>query len=162
MRKAFSLIEVLVAVALAGAIAFFTISFIDAASLSKESIKTELKAHLNLITSIVLRCKDLSNSMPTQTGATPANATLLSTLECNTSPTYNIDGGQGAFVPVALRGFSAYTATQSGDAFFITTTTPVTSRNYEVLQDLNTSYSSNQYLLTNDTTTATLNFYISR
>lgn len=162
MRKAFSLIEVLVAVALAGAIAFFTISYIDAASLSKESIKTELKAQFNLITSIVLRCKELSNSMPTQTNETLANATALNTLQCNTSPAYAIDGGQGAFIPVVPKGFTPYIATQSGNTFFITTTAKVDSRNYEVLQDLNTSYSTNQYVLTDDTTTATLNFYISR
>lgn len=162
MRKAFSLIELLITIALAGVMAMFTINFIDTTSLSKESIKTELQSHLNIITSAVFQCKELSNVMPIQSDGSPASSTLLNTLECNTSTVYQLDGGKGVFIPPALNGFTDYTATQSGTEFYITTTATINSRNDDVLQDLNSSYSANQYVLTYDATTAFLNFYISR
>ncbi len=162
MRKAFSLIELLITVALAGAMAIFSFNFIDSTTLSKESIKTELQSHLNLISSAIFQCKELSNSMPIQSDASLANNTLLNTLDCNTSVPYKLDGGKGTFIPPPLNNFTAYTATQNGSEFYITTTTTINSRNDDVLKDLNSTYSAQQYVLTYDTSTAYLNFYISR
>lgn len=162
MKKAFSLIELLVVITLLGVMAALSFSYLNISTLSKQNIKTEFSSHINIITATILQCKDLSGSMPTQVGEVPANATLLKTLICNTSPTYALDGGHGSFIPPPLSNFTPYTATQTGDIFYFTTTTPLDSPNYEVLNELKNSYSTNQYELTNDGTTATLNFYLSR
>ncbi len=142
--------------------AILSFSYLNVTTLSKQNIKTEFQSHLNIITATILQCKDLSNSMPTQAGEVAANGTLLNTLTCNTSPAYQLDGGHGSFIPPPLLNFTAYKATQVGEIFYFTTTTPLASASYEVLQDLQSSYSANQYELTNNGTTATLNFYLSR
>jgi len=162
MRKAFSLIELLITVALAGAMAIFISSFIDIDTLNKDNLKSQFQSNLNLISSAILQCKEFSLTMPIQTDGTLANDTLLSTLDCNTSTSYPLDGGRGAFIPPPLKDFTAYTATQTGSEFYITTSAPLNTRAYEVMLDLNTSYSTQQYVLTDDSTTATLNFYFSR
>lgn len=142
--------------------AILSFSYLNVSTLSKQNIKTEFASHLNSITATILQCKDLSGYMPTQAGEVLASNTLLNTLTCNTSSTYALDGGHGSFIPPPLPNFTAYTATQTGEIFYFTTTTPLNSPNYEVLDELKNSYSSNQYELTNDGTTATLNFYLSR
>lgn len=162
MKKAFSLVELLVVITLIGVMAALSFSYLNIFTLSKQNIKTEFTSHLNIITATILQCKDLSGSMPTQAAEAAANGTPLNTLTCNTSPTYALDGGHGSFIPKPILNFSAYTATQAGNIFYFTTTTPLSSLNYEVLQELQNSYSTNQYELTNDGTTATLNFYLSR
>ncbi len=162
MRKAFSLIELLITIALAGAMAIFSFSYIDSTTLSKDTIKTQLQSHLNLITSAIFQCKELSNSMPVQSNGSLANNTLLNTLECNTSTPYRLDGGKGTFIPPPLNNFTEYRATHNGSEFYISTTTTINSRNDDVLKDLNSTYSPQQYVLTYDTSTASLNFYISR
>lgn len=162
MRKAFSLIELLITVALAGAMAIFTVSYYNTTQISKDNIKTQLQSHFNLLSAAILQCKELSDSMPIDTNGTLADNTLLSNLECNTSTPYSLDGGKGYFMPVTIDGFTPYKATQNGSEFYIRTTAEINSRNDEVLQDLNTSYSPNQYQLTYDASTAYLNFYISR
>lgn len=162
MKKAFSLLELIVAIALAGVIALLSTNFINFSTISKINIKSELQSHFNIISATILQCKELSNLMPLQTDGSPANDTLLNTLECNTTTPYTLDGGRGSFIPKALSGFTEYKATQNGNNFYFSTTTALDSNNYEVLQELNSSYSSNQYELTNDATTAYLNFYISR
>lgn len=162
MKKAFSLIELLIVITLLGVMAILSFSYLNISTLSKQNIKTEFASHLNIITATILQCKDLSGSMPTAAGEVPANGTLLNTVVCNTSPSYALDGGHGSFIPPPLLNFSAYKATQVGEIFYFTTTTPLNSPNYEVLDELKNSYSTNQYELTNDGTTATLNFYLSR
>ncbi len=162
MRKAFSLIELLITIALAGAMAIFSFSYIDSTTLSKDTITTQLQSHLNLITSAIFQCKELSNSMPIQSDGSLANNTLLNTLDCNTSTPYQLDGGKGTFIPPPLNNFTDYRATQNGSEFYISTTTTINSRNDDVLKDLNSTYSAQQYVLTYDTSTAYLNFYISR
>lgn len=142
--------------------AALSFSYLNVSSLSKQNIKTEFQSHLNIISATILQCKDLSNKMPTLAGEVAANATLLNTLICNTTPTYTLDGSHGAFIPKPLLNFTSYRATQSGDIFYFTTTTPLNSPNYEVLDELQTNYSANQYELSNDGVTATLNFYLSR
>jgi prepilin-type N-terminal cleavage/methylation domain-containing protein len=162
MRKAFSLIELLITVALAGAMAIFISSFIDIDTLNKDNLKSQFQANLNIISSAILQCKEFSLIMPIQTDGSLADDTLLNTLECNTSTPYPLDGGHGAFIPPPLQDFTAYTATQNVDEFYITTTAPLNTMAYEVMLDLNTTYSTQQYQLSDDSTTATLNFYFSR
>lgn len=162
MRKAFSLIELFITIALAGVMAVFITSFIDLDTLNKDTLKTQFNSHLNLISSAILQCKEFSNIMPIQNDGSLASDTLLNTLECNTTTPYNLDGGHGAFIPQALMDFTDYLATQTNDEFYISTTTPLDSRNYEVLVDLNTTYSTQQYVLTDDNATATIKFYLSR
>jgi hypothetical protein len=162
IRKAFSLLELFLVIALSGVMIIIAFNFIDTDTLSKEKIKTELTSHLNIITATILQCKELSNIMPLQTDGSLANNTLLSTLECNTTTPYILDGGRGGFIPPPLNNFTPYKATQSGDEFYFSTTTAIGSYNDEALQEMQSSYSVNQYVLTYDATTAYLNFYISR
>jgi len=162
VKKAFSLIELLITIALAGVMVILSVNYLNISTLSKQNIKTELQSHLNIITATILQCKELSNMMPIQSGGALANNTLLDTLDCNTSTPYSLDGGKGSFIPEPLTGFANYTATQNGNIFYFSTTTALDSNNYEVLQELNSSYSMMQYQLTNDGTTAKLNFYLSR
>ena len=162
MRKAFSLFELLMTVALAGAMAFFANSYFNTKSISKESIKLEFKSHLNIISATILQCKEYSGVMPVQINDSLASDTSMKSLKCNTTDSYPLDGGKGSFIPLALNSFTEYTATQNANEFYFSTTTPKNSYNYEVLVELNSTYSPNQYELTDDGTTATLNFYLSR
>ena len=162
MRKGFSLVELLMTVALAGAMAIFTVSYIDTETLSRDAMKSQFQSQLNLISASILQCKELSNSMPIQDNGSLASSTLLNTLECNTSTPYKLDGGKGVFIPPPISGFTEFNATQVGSEFYITTSATLTSRNYDVLVDLNSTYSSKQYLLSDDTSTAILKFYFSR
>lgn len=162
MRQAFSLLEIFIAIALAGVMAYTTSFFLDTKAISNQNLKTQIQSHLNIITSVILQCKEYSNVFPLQSNGSLANNTLLNTLECNTSTPYALDGGKGSFIPPALEYFSAYRATQNGTEFYFSTTTAMNSVNAEVLLDLNGTYSTNQYELTHDATTAYLNFYLSR
>lgn len=162
MRKAFSLLELFITVALTGAITFIAVSIINTQYLSIESIKLELKSHFNLITATILQCKEYSNMMPIQSDGSLASDTLLDSLECNTTTPYPLDGGKGSFIPTPLQLFTPYTATQTGSEFYFATTTQFDSYQYEALKELNTTYSPNQYELTDDGTTANLKFYLSR
>jgi hypothetical protein len=163
MRQAFSLLEIFIAIALSGVMAY-TASFfyLDTASISKQNIKTQLQSHFNIITSVILQCKEYSNVFPIQSDGSLANNTILDILECNTSTPYPLNGGKGSFIPPPLNNFSAYRATQSGSEFYFSTTTALGSTNHDVLQELNGTYSSSQYILTNDATTLSLKFYLSR
>ncbi len=162
IRKAFSLIELFLVIALSGAMIIIAFNFIDTKTLSKEQIKTQLQSHFNIISATILQCKELSNMMPLQNNGTPASNTLLDTLECNTTIPYALDGGKGGFIPKPLSDFTPYTATQNGDEFYFSTATATASFSGEALQELQSGYSVNQYELTNDATTTYLNFYLSR
>lgn len=141
----------------------YTASFyLDIDAISKQNIKTQLQSHFNIITSVILQCKEYSNIFPVQSDGSLASTTLISTLDCNTTPTYALDGGKGSFIPPALENFTEYTATENGSDFYFTTTTTTGSTNDDVLLELNSTYSANQYELTDDGTTTTLNFYLSR
>jgi len=162
MKKAFTLFELLIAIALAGAMTFFTVSYINTTTLSEESTKARLMSHFSTITAAIFQCKELSDAMPIQSNGSLANGTLLNVLECNTSTPYQLDGGKGIFIPPALTGFTEYNATETGTEFYFSTSAVINSSNDNVLQDLNSSYSANQYVLTYDATTAYLKFYLSR
>jgi hypothetical protein len=162
LRKAFSLIEIFIAIALSGVMAFTAFFYLDTDTISKDNIKTQLQSHFNIITSVILQCKEYSNIFPIQSDGSLASSTLLNTLECNTTTPYLLDGGKGSFIPPALDNFTQYTATQTGTEFYFSTTTAINSVNDEILLELNTTYSPNQYELTYDATTAFLTFYLSR
>ncbi len=162
MRKAFSLLELFVAITLAGVMALFAFNYLNTKTLSKENIKLELQSHFNIITATILQCKEYSNIMPIQSDGSEASNTLLNTLDCNTTTPYSLDGGKGSFIPPPLNNFTAYTATQNISEFYFSTTTTINSYNDEVLQELLSRYSINQYELTSDATTTTLKFYLSR
>ena len=162
MRKAFSMIELLIAITLAGVMAIFAFGYMNIDTITKENIKTEFQSQLNLITATILQCKELSGAMPIDANGSLANNSILSSMECNTSTPYVLDGGHGGFIPTSMTGFSDYKATKSGTEFYISTSVDINSLNDEVLQELNSTYSINQYKLIYDTTTAYLNFYLSR
>lgn len=162
MRRAFTLLELLIVITLAGVMTLLSLNFIDTKSLSKDALKTKIQSHFSIISSAVFQCKELSDAMPIQPNGSLANATPLNMLECNTTVPYPLDGGKGVFIPPPLSGFTAYTATENGNDFYITTTAPLASTNDEILTDLSAKYSANQFELTHDATTAYLNFYLSR
>jgi prepilin-type N-terminal cleavage/methylation domain-containing protein len=161
MKKAFSLIELLLTIALSGVMVILSFNYLNTSTLSKQNTKTQFQSHLNIITATIFQCKELSDAMPIQSGGSLASDTFLDTLECNTSSPYSLDGEKGAFIPEPLTGFTNYTAKQIGNIFYFTTTTPLVSNNYEVLRELQSAYSTKQYELIDDGTTATLNFYLS-
>ncbi|MDA7818008.1 hypothetical protein N9A28_07445 [Sulfurimonas sp.] len=162
MRRALSLIELLIVISLAGIMTALMVNYLNTETLSKENIKLQLQSHFNIITATILQCKDLTNIMPLQNDGSTASSTLLSTLECNTTTPYALDGGKGSFIPPALTGFTEYTATQNSSEFYFSTSVDLNSYNDEVLQEIQTIYSANQYELTSDATTTSLNFYLSR
>ena len=162
MRKAFSLVELLIVIALSGVMTSFVFSYLNTTTISKENIKLQLQSHFNIITSAVLQCKEFSNIFPIQDNGSLASDTLLNSLDCNTSTIYPLDGGHGAFIPPALTDFSNYTATQTDTEFYFSTSTALNSYNDEVLQELSSTYSTNQYELNSDATTTTMKFYLSR
>ena len=149
-------------VALLGATTIYTVSLINTEYVSIENIKLELKSHINIITATVLQCKEYSGIMPVQSDGSLASDTLLDSLECNTTTPYPLDGGKGSFIPSALSQFTPYKATQNGDEFYFSTSTKVDSYQYEVLQELNSTYSTQQYELDVNSTDASLKFYLSR
>ena len=142
--------------------ASLSINYYNTSTISKNNIKAELRSHFQIITSTILQCKELSGVMPLQVGGDEASDTLLNTLECNTTPTYKLDGGRNSFIPPALQGFSEYKATQSGSEFYFSTSANLNSFNEDVLRDMESSYSTNQYNLTQDATSIYLKFYLSR
>jgi len=162
MRKAFSLLELFMSIALAGVMLFSLFIFLNTKSITKSNIKLELQSQLSIITETILQCKEYSNMMPIQDDGADANNTALNTLECNTSTPYKLDGGKNSFIPRAVDGFSDYNATKDGSEFYFSTTTSTNSYNDEVLQELNSTYSTNQYELTRDSSTVQLKFYLSR
>lgn len=162
MKKAFSLLEVVIVITLLGVMTALSFNYINISTLTKQDTKTQLQSHFNIITSTILQCKELSNVMPIQSNGSIANNTLLNSLECNTTTPYKINGEQGAFIPNALNGFGEYRATQNANEFYFSTSVNQNSLNDEVLQDLNNSYSTQQYELTSDATTRYMNFYLSR
>jgi len=142
--------------------ATLSVSYYDTSTISKQNIKSELQSHLKIITATILQCKELSGIMPLQNDGSLANDTALDTLECNTTTTYKLDGGKGSFIPRALKGFTTYKATQNGDEFYFYTTTQIGSYQNDVLEDLNNTYSTNQYELSDDATDTTMKFYLSK
>jgi len=162
LRRAFSLIELLLAITLSGVMAFLSMSYYNTATLSKTVIQSQLLSQFDTISATIFQCKTLSNQFPLQVGGALASSTLLDTLECNTTIVYALDGGKNAFIPPPLKDFSAYRATQNASEFYFSTSTPIANRNDEVLQSLRSNFSSNQYELTHDATTAYLKFYLSR
>ena len=162
MRQAFTLFELMVSIVLAGTMAIFAVSFLDTSTLSKERIKSQLQSHFSTISAAIFQCKELSDAMPIDSNGSFASGSLLSTLDCNTTTPYALDGGKGIFIPPAITGFTDYNVTESGTEFYFSLTTDIDSNNDEVLKDLNSSYSTNQYVLTYDATTAYLKFYLSR
>jgi hypothetical protein len=111
---------------------------------------------------MVFQCKSLSEQMPNQAGGANASDTNLTALECNTSTPYQFDGGRNGFAPVPPTGFTAYTATETGTAFYITTTAENNSTQDKALISLALNYTSTQATLEHNATSATFKFYLSR
>ncbi len=162
MKPAFSLLELTVAIALAGVMAALFYSYTNFSFFANKQMQTTLQSHFGTISEAVLQCKALSNAFPTQTDGTPASDTAVSSLQCQSDPAYMIDGHETTFIPKAPTGFDPYTATQSGSAFYFTTAAATDTAYEEVLLDLNGSYSDRQYELGYSAGTLNLRFYISR
>jgi prepilin-type N-terminal cleavage/methylation domain-containing protein len=108
MKNAFSMIELLIAITLMGVMATLAFNYINIETISKENIKTEFQAQLNLITATILQCKELSNAMPIDANGSLANNSILSSMDCNTTTPYALNGGHSGFIPATMRDFSAF------------------------------------------------------
>ncbi|MBN2781926.1 MAG: prepilin-type N-terminal cleavage/methylation domain-containing protein [Campylobacterales bacterium] len=161
MKKAFSLLELLIVITLLGIMTVLSLSYFNTSTIAKEHIKTQFQSHLQIITTLVLQCKELSADMPSDAGV-DASDTLVRTLRCDTSTPYTLDDGTHGFIPQPINGFSDFKATESGDEFYISTEANKNTTNEDVLNDLNSVYSTNQYTLTSDATKIYLKFYISK
>jgi len=161
-KKAFTLVEVILTIFLVGVMSTLGYFYISTSGLKQSEYKTTLQSQFNLIESMVFQCKSLSEQMPNQVGGANALDTNLSDLECNTSTPYKFDGGRNGFVPVPPTGFTAYTATEVGTVFYISTTADNNSTQDEVIQKLALNYTSTQAELNHSATTATFKFYLSR
>lgn len=161
-REAFSLIELSIAVILLGIMAMLTQNYYNTLTLSKNNAVSELRSHFQIITATILQCKELSGVMPVQVGGADASNTLLNTLECSTTPTYKLDGGKNSFIPSALDGFSEYRATKNASEFYFSTSADLNTINEEALKEMEDSYSSFQYELSQDATKIYLKFYLSK
>ena len=161
-KKAFTLIEVILTIFLVGVISTIGYYYISTSGLKEAEYKTVLQSQFNLIESMVFQCKSLSEQMPNQVGGADALDTNLSNLECNTSTPYTFNGGRNGFVPVPPAGYTAYTATETGSTFYITTTADNNSTQDEAFKKLILNYTSTQAILDHNTTSATFKFYLSR
>lgn len=161
-KKAFTIVELAMAVFLAGVMGALGYYYINTSSLKRSQYKTTLQSQINLIESMVFQCKNLSEQMPNQVGGADALDTNLTNLECNTSTPYAFNGGRNGFVPVPPTGYTAYTATETGSTFYITTTADNNSTQDEAFKKLILNYTSQQADLNHSATTATFKFYLSR
>lgn len=161
-KNAFTLIELAITVFLAGLMGTLGYYYINTSYLKLSQYKATVQSQMNLIESMVFQCKSLSEQMPNQVGGANALDTNLTDLECNTSTPYKFDGGRNGFVPVPPAGFTAYTATEVGTVFYISTTADNNSTQDEVFQKLALNYTSTQAELNHSATTATFKFYLSR
>lgn len=161
-RQAFTIIEVAVAIFLAGLIGAVGYFYLNISYLKHSQYKTTLQSQINHIEAMVFQCKNLSEQMPNQSGGADALNTPLETLECNTSTPYSFDGSRYSFVPIPPAGFTPYTATESGSDFFITTTTENNTTQDEALKSLIPLFTPTQANLNHNATHATFSFYLSR
>ncbi len=161
MKHAFSLLELLLAIAFSGVMAWLLLNYTDFTTINKQNIKSTLQTHIQTISEAILQCKTLSSQYPLQTDGSLAGDTAVAQLECNTTTPYPLDGGEGVFIPPAQNGFDTYSATQSGSAFYFSTAAALGSMQEEVLRDLNGSYSQNQYILSENGGKLELDFYLS-
>jgi prepilin-type N-terminal cleavage/methylation domain-containing protein len=162
VKKAFSLVELLVAIALSGVMAALFYNYVNYAYYKNQSLKTTIQTHFSSITAAILHCKSVSDLFATQAGGVEASDTPVSELECQSSPPFMLDGYDAFFMPKAPSGFDAYSATQSGNAFYIKTAVDANSDFTQALYDLNASYSSNQYELALQGGKLEATYYISR
>jgi len=163
IRNGFSLVEALLAIALLGVMGGLTFYYLNISTLTSTQAKSQLQTHITLLSSMVLECKTLSESMPKQSGGANASSTLVSDLVCQTTPTYNLNGGRHAFVPKPPTGFDTYTATELGGDFFITFATLHGSVEAKVLESIYNGYLPTQATFNpNIGGKAVLNVYLAR
>lgn len=161
-KKAFTLIELALAILLAGVMVTVGYYYLNLSSMRSSHYKSAILSDVNLIESMVFQCKSLSEQMPQQIGGADALDTNLTQLECNTSTPYSFNGGKNGFVPVPPAGFTPFTATETGSIFYITTTADNNSTQDQALKDLIVNYTALQATLDHNTTSATFKFYLSR
>lgn len=162
MNKGFTFFEAILAIALMGAIGLFGYSYLNSSTLYDIQSKSSLQTHIALLQSMILECKTLSEKMPKQSDGTDTSATLISQTVCQTSPSYNLDGGRNTFVPKSPAGFDSYTATESGGAFYITLSAASNTRYAEMLTSLSKSYTATQATLHENGGKTFLDIYIQR
>lgn len=162
MRKGFTFFEALLAIALIGVMGAISFYYLNVSTLSSIQQKTQLQSHITLMASMVLECKTLSQSMPKQIGGAAASSTLVSQLECQTSPVYLLNGGKIGFVPLPPSGFDPYAATESGGSFFITLSANQSSAGDKVLESIGGRYLPQQATFHYAGGKALLDIYLSR
>lgn len=161
-KKAFTLIEIIITILLVGIMAALGYFYFNMSTMNRSKYISILQAQFNVIEAMTFQCKSLSEQMPNQATGADAAETNLTLLECNTSTPYAFNGGKYGFVPVPPTGFTPYTATESGNVFYIATTAENNSTQDEAFKKLILNYTSQQADLNHTATTATFKFYLSR
>lgn len=161
-KKAFTLVEIIITILLLGIMAVLNYFYFDMSTMNRSKYMSILQSHFNAIEAMTFQCKSLSEQMPNQVGGANAADTNLTLLECNTSTPYAFNGGRYGFVPIPPTGFTAYTATETGSIFYVTTTAENNSTQDEAFRKLILNYTSQQAELNHSATTASFNFFLSR
>jgi len=162
LKKAFTLVEIIVTILLVGIMAVSGYFYLNVSTMNRSKYISILQSQFNAIEAMAFQCKSLSEQMPNQVGGADAMDTNLTLLECNTSIPYAFNGGRYGFIPIPPAGFTQYTATESGTAFYIATTAENNSTQDEAFKKLILNYTSQQADLNHSATTATFKFYLSR
>lgn len=162
MRNGFSFFEAILSIALIGVMGAISFYYLNVSTLSSTQQKAQLQSHVTLLTSMILECKSLSEVMPKQVGGANASSTLVTQLECQTAPTYLLNGGKSGFVPVPPGGYDPYSATEAGGSFYITLSANQGSAADAVLQSVASGYLPAQAAFQYAGGKAILNIYLSR
>lgn len=147
-------------IALAGAMVALTYSYINSLGVSSMMQKSELSNKLQSITTTLLQCKDLSSDMPKKEDKSKADDDDLSSLECQSDPTYKIDSGKGGFIPSPPKGFSTFKAKEENSSFYVSTTAKLNSTAHSILKEMKSNYSASQFELEEKDGEVKLKFYI--
>lgn len=163
MKKAFSLVEVLLAVTLISVIAILsTRNFLNFDTINIYTKSIKLQSDITLITTMIIDCKDTSLSFPKNIDNSPAYENLLRDLECKSDVPYMLDGGKVGFIPQLGSGFSDWFASEVGGSFYIFASAQKNTNHSQILKTLYNSYPKNQVMYdTNSSTTEDIfRFYI--
>jgi type II secretory pathway pseudopilin PulG len=118
VKKSFSLIEILIVIAVISAMAIFTKSYISTDSIFQVKNITLLKSQVVTLTTMLLKCKSKSSQFPKYNG-TNSNDNLFSLLQCPTSPPYDIVSSDSLFSTQEVDNLSSWYATENTAQFVV-------------------------------------------
>jgi hypothetical protein len=89
LKRAFSVVELLLVIAVISAMAFLSKKYINIDLISETKITTTIKSQIVSISTILLKCKSQSNKFPKYNG-NDANDNELTNMKCQTTNPYYI------------------------------------------------------------------------